>query len=446
MISKKEDFFLDLKKNVSREIKIAKEVGIFLKETEKKENSTNKKEIEIQMNSLKKEFMEAGKSVIETLEKMSPSNPLNPAPGPIFKTEQKTNGEETKNPKEKFNFFSGFSMKPRNKIKLSEGEKETLKRIKEKEEKEKIIRAKVKRPSVYVRIANKFFTEYSSELIKKWTFKQLQADLVKANMNFLLKSYVSVTLLTTLFSFAFSFFVFVFFMLFNLSATFPMITLANENLAIRFVKTFWVLIAIPVSTFIFMYSYPSLERDSVGKKIEQELPFATINMAAISGSMIDPTKIFQIIISTGEYTYLEKEFNKLLNSVNVLGQDFISALRNSTFNTASKKLAELFSGLATTINSGGNLPKFFQERAATMLFEYNLEREKATKSAETFMDIYISVVVAAPMILMLLLMMMKISGLGIPLSTGMITLIMILGVAGINMFFLIFLQIKQTNT
>ena len=225
-----------------------------------------------------------------------------------------------------------------------------------------------------------------------------------------------------------------------------MITLANENLAIRFVKTFWVLIAIPVSTFIFMYSYPSLERDSVGKKIEQELPFATINMAAISGSMIDPTKIFQIIISTGEYTYLEKEFNKLLNSVNVLGQDFISALRNSTFNTASKKLAELFSGLATTINSGGNLPKFFQERAATMLFEYNLEREKATKSAETFMDIYISVVVAAPMILMLLLMMMKISGLGIPLSTGMITLIMILGVAGINMFFLIFLQIKQTNT
>ena len=68
MISKKEDFFLDLKKNVSREIKIAKEVGIFLKETEKKENSTNKKEIEIQMNSLKKEFMEAGKSVIETLE------------------------------------------------------------------------------------------------------------------------------------------------------------------------------------------------------------------------------------------------------------------------------------------------------------------------------------------------------------------------------------------
>ncbi|MEK6819917.1 MAG: hypothetical protein AABY03_01825, partial [Nanoarchaeota archaeon] len=73
------------------------------------------------------------------------------------------------------------------------------------------------------------------------------------------------------------------------------------------------------------------------------------------------------------------------------------------------------------------------------------EREKSTKAAETFMDIYISVVIAAPMILMLLLMMMRISGLGIPLSTGAITLMMILGVVGINMVFLIFLQIKQPN-
>ena len=78
-----------------------------------------------------------------------------------------------------------------------------------------------------------------------------------------------------------------------------------------------------------------------------------------------------------------------------------------------------------------------------MLFDYRIEREKATKSAETFMDIYISVVVAAPMILMLLLMMMKISGLGIALSAGMISLIMVLAVAVINVAFLTFLQMRN---
>ena len=440
MISKSGDFFLDLKNNISREIKIAREMNVFSMEIEKKENSANRKNIESQIKNLKAEIKEINKNIVETLDKMSPSNPIN---------QQPVSRQETRieNRPRRFSFLQDFfGWRAGNKIKISESEKETLKRVRKKEENEETaIRVGVKKPSRYIRFANKIFTEYSSELVKKWTFKQLQADLVKANMNFLLKSYVSVMLLTTLISFVISVFIFVFFMFFNLSATLPIAILANENLMIRFVKTFWILIAVPISTFIFMYSYPSLERDSIEKKIDLELPFATINMAAISGSMIDPTKIFQIIISTGEYVYLEKEFNKLLNSVNVLGQDFISALRNSTFNTASKKLAELFNGLATTIKSGGDLPRFFQERAATMLFEYNLEREKATKAAETFMDIYISIVIAAPMILMLLLMMMKISGLGIPLSTNAITLIIVLGVAGINLFFLIFLQIKQSN-
>jgi len=61
------------------------------------------------------------------------------------------------------------------------------------------------------------------------------------------------------------------------------------------------------------------------------------------------------------------------------------------------------------------------------------------------MDIYISVVIAAPMIFMLLLMMMKISGLGVSLSTSMITLIMVLGVSVVNVGFLTFLHLKQSN-
>ena len=78
-------------------------------------------------------------------------------------------------------------------------------------------------------------------------------------------------------------------------------------------------------------------------------------------------------------------------------------------------------------------------------YSNRIEKEKYTKTAETFMDIYISIVIAAPMILMLLLMMMKISGLGVSLSTSMITLIMVLGVSVVNVGFLTFLHLKQSN-
>jgi flagellar protein FlaJ len=192
-----------------------------------------------------------------------------------------------------------------------------------------------------------------------------------------------------------------------------------------------------------MYTYPGLEKSSTENRIEDELPFATIHMSAISGSMIDPSKIFDIIISTHEYPYIEKEFKKLINEINLYGYDLVSALRSAAYNNPSKKLSELFNGLATTINSGGDLPGFFDKRAQTLLFENRLEQEKKTKAAETFMDIYISLVIAAPMILMILLMMMKISGLGISMSTQMITIIMVIAVTMINIVFLTFLQLKK---
>ena len=134
---------------------------------------------------------------------------------------------------------------------------------------------------------------------------------------------------------------------------------------------------------------------------------------------------------------------KLMNEINVYGYDLVSALRNTALNSPSKKLTDLFNGLATTINSGGDLTDFFGKRAQTLLFEYRLEREKNTKTAETFMDIYISVVIAAPMIFMLMLMMMKISGLGISLGTSSITLMMILGVSIINIAFIAFLHVRK---
>ena len=166
-------------------------------------------------------------------------------------------------------------------------------------------------------------------------------------------------------------------------------------------------------------------------------------MSSISGSMIEPSNIFKIIISTGEYPNIKKEFTKILNEINIYGLDLVSALRNCSFNCPSSKLAELYNGLATTINSGGNLPEFFDKRSQSLLFEYKIEREKYTKSVEPFMDVYISVVIAAPMILMLLLMMMKMTGLGIQMSGGLITLSIVSGVSMINVVFLMFLKLKQ---
>lgn len=320
-------------------------------------------------------------------------------------------------------------------------EKLTLKRMKKRNEKIEV--KKEKKPSTYIKIANQFFSTVSEKIINDKTFQDLEKDLIKANLQFTPRSYISVIFLTTLLALFAGILIGVFFLFFKIGVELPIITKAAGTLGSRIWISLLITFLSPIMTFVIMYSYPSLEKSSTEKRIEDELPFATIHMSAISGSMVEPSKIFDIIISTHEYPYIEKEFKKLINEINLYGYDLVSALRNSAYNNPSKKLSELFNGLATTVNSGGDLPGFFDKRSQTLLFENRLEQEKKTKAAETFMDIYISLVVAAPMILMILLMMMKISGLGIAMSTQMITIIMVIAVTMINIVFLTFLQLKK---
>ena len=121
----------------------------------------------------------------------------------------------------------------------------------------------------------------------------------------------------------------------------------------------------------------------------------------------------------------------------------VTALNNSSKTAPSEKLAELFSGLSTTVTSGASLSEFLEKRAETLLLSYRLERERYTKVIETFLDIYISVVITAPMIFLLLLIMMTISGISIGMSTFQLSFLVVVSISLLNAFFLIFLQIKQ---
>lgn len=74
---------------------------------------------------------------------------------------------------------------------------------------------------------------------------------------------------------------------------------------------------------------------------------------------------------------------------------------------------------------------------------YRLEREKFSKMAETFMDIYISVVIATPMILLLLIVIISVTGLQVGLSANTLTFLIILAIAIINVVFMGVLHVKQ---
>ena len=90
-------------------------------------------------------------------------------------------------------------------------------------------------------------------------------------------------------------------------------------------------------------------------------------MSAIAGSKIEPTNIFNIIVSTGEYPHFKKQFTKVMNEIEIYGHDLVTSLRNSADYCPSKKLSDLYNSLATNITSGGDLGEFFEKRSESLI-------------------------------------------------------------------------------
>lgn len=432
----------ELKKNVETEIRMLREIAIYANR-EDYVSEYEKSLIEGVIRSLREGMKILNNSIPEILKetvatKNLPTLPNLPKLNKNSKLERVTfNGEERKieavlTSKDKTRFLKELSI---NEVFLKKLKK------KRKEKGEKFEEYKAARG--YLKLANKYFLARAKLWVNQGYFKPLAVELRRANIDILFETYIAMTLLTTVVSFfvAIIFTAFLFF--FNLSISWPIVSLHEMSYLTRLLYIFWVPFVVPILTFGAIYFYPSTEKKSVGGKINQELPFAVIQMSAISGSGIAPLEIFKIIGLSREYPHLRIEIRKVLNQINLYGYDLVTALNNAAKSSPSDHLAELFSGLSTTITSGAHLSEFFEKRAESLLVDYKLEREKYTKLVETFLDIYISIVITAPLIFLLLLVVMSISGLGVSLTTGMLGLLSVLGVALLNAFFLIFLQIKQ---
>ncbi|MDO8459733.1 MAG: type II secretion system F family protein [Nanoarchaeota archaeon] len=297
----------------------------------------------------------------------------------------------------------------------------------------------------YLKLSNRLFFEKAKDLIKRGHFKSLSVELQRANLDILFESYVAMIFFSILLSIIVSFVLVIILIFVNVNLSWPIVSLYDGSYLLRLAEIFWIPIAAPILTFLVLYYYPSTEKSSIGKKIDQELPFAVIHMSAISGSGIEPSEIFRIIGLSKEYPTLRREVRKVLNQINLYGYDLVTSLNNAARSAPSQRLAELFSGLSVTITSGASLPDFFSKRAESLLISYRLEREKYTNVAETFMDIYISLVIAAPMILLLLLIIISISGVESGFSTSQLGIVVVGIVSLLNILFLGFLYIRQPS-
>lgn len=344
MIQKKEYPLEEIKFLVKKADEKTEEIKKYSEETEKLKYEREEKQIiEKRLDALKKELKNMVSKFPELLQKLDETGKT------LIKEEQE---KKIQTAEDEHYFFqeSPFKSEGGNvykikELKKEELERETFRRLKldkkRKEEENKKKSNKKDKNNLYSEISSKFFSKFSKKLLGNESFKKLEKDLIRANLDYAPTGYISIILFTTILSIFIGGFIFMFFLFFKIEATLPFIVRSGQDILTRFSKVVWILILAPIGTFLMMYIYPSLEKKAAETRINVELPFAAIHMAAISGSMINPVKIFEIIISTKEYPAIEKEFTKILNDINIYGSDLVSALKNGAKNTPSKKLSEL---------------------------------------------------------------------------------------------------------
>jgi len=435
----------ELKKNVDTQIEMLKEISNYSRRIEYAEAMQERRLLQEAVNSLRRSMAMINKSLPDLLRDISIGKPFpsRAAPGKR-KDYRRLERIEYRGASRNLIVVLSRDDKERLLKELSISEK-LIKKIKKRDTKKEEKYTEFKASRGYLKQANKLFLESADKWTNKGYFNSLSIGLRKANVDILFKSYIAMIFLTTVLSIIVSIFLMIFLLFIEVSATWPFFSLYAGSYLIRLFQLIWIPIAIPVLTFLALYFYPSTEQKSIGKRIDQELPFAVIHMSAISGSGIAPSEIFKIIGLSKEYVYLRKEIRKVLNQINLYGYDLVTALNNASKSSPSEKLSDLFSGLSTTITSGADLTEFLEKRSGSLLLSYRLEREQYTKLVETFLDIYISIVIAAPMIFLLLIIMMMVSGIEVGLSSAQVSLLAVFGIAVLNVVFLVILQMKQPS-
>lgn len=310
-----------------------------------------------------------------------------------------------------------------NKLMLTEGALSKITKAKEVESGNVL-----SKPSFYVKFSNKIFRGFSDSMNEN--FASLGKNLKKSNNRYMLSSYLSMMFMSTLLAFVGG------------------IIIAAAVMLLGFGGITYLLVPIilPLVVFLLFFIEPSSDAKSSQKKVSQELPFVTIYMSAIAGSNIEPVKLFKIIAASPDYPNVGAELRKVIAQIEIYGYDLVMALKNVVERTSNKDLAELFSGIATNISTGGALENYLEKKADNFLNDYKLERQKYSELAGTFMDVYISILIAAPLILMMMFIIMNVAGLGIGgMSISTLLFLGVIGISVANVIFLVVLNAKQPS-
>jgi|TARA_Y100000310_G_C20614150_1_gene779682 flagellar protein FlaJ len=250
----------------------------------------------------------------------------------------------------------------------------------------------------YKRLSARVFNKTVDPYISK--FSWVKKDLRKANLGMMLREYLSMCLFTTIILIPVWFLVlFIFFVLLGLPA--PLFTSLLGTVLLTGV------------TFFVCLEYPATKANERQRNMENNLPFACLYMNTIAGTGAPPHMIFRFLGKFKEYGEVSVEARKIMEDIEVMGEDIEHALRRAANETPSESFRDLLWGMVTTIVQGGDLKSLLASKAEHLMDVYRRKLDDYSANVSMYVEIYITVVIVGSIFSIVLMTIMgAISGFG----------------------------------
>lgn len=186
-----------------------------------------------------------------------------------------------------------------------------------------------------------------------------------------------------------------------------------------------------VGAWLVGYNRPKWIATRRARELDATLPRVVTYMYALAHGGIDPVEVVRRTARRGD-TYGEqaREMQLIVNEMDYLGSDFVTALHNAADLTPCEATSDFLGDMVGVLESGGDVEEFLEERRQRSVESLTNEQESYLERLGLYAELYVSLLVAAPLFVIVLLLIIGVVGsssigavnalvyVGLPLGTG----------------------------
>jgi flagellar protein FlaJ len=224
------------------------------------------------------------------------------------------------------------------------------------------------------------------------SFQELHIQLKKGGVLIAYKAYVAFMVFISLIAFVASFAVSLIILPFAM----------NIPLALSLLASVVIAASTALLSMLVMYFYPVLKASNRKGPIDRNLPYITSFLTLLSSSNVPPSTIFRSMAKVDTLSEVRLEFGNIVRDIEVFGSDLMSSINENAKLAASGALGEVLIGYVATVRTGGNPTEYLKVTSEKITKERMSKLDVMLESLSAMAEIYIMLLVAAPLLFVIL--------------------------------------------